>query len=146
MSNKPFEYLLVTVQFSTLAYLFLATNWVMMPVWALAGLAISFLLAVWAIGIMQFSNLKVTPSPGESAQLRMNGPYKLIRHPMYSSLLIAALFLIIPQYSLLRLITGLLLTIDLIVKLNYEEKLLQQKFNTYRAYIEKTYRLIPFIY
>lgn len=146
MSNKPFEYLLVTVQFSTLAYLFLATNWVMMPVWALAGLAISFLLAVWAIGIMQFSNLKVTPSPGESAQLRMNGPYKLIRHPMYSSLLIAALFLIIPQYSLLRLITGLLLTVDLIVKLNYEEKLLLQKFNTYRAYREKTYRLIPFIY
>lgn len=78
MSNKPFEYLLVTVQFSTLAYLFLATNWMMMPAWALAGLAISFLLAVWAIGIMQFSNLKVTPSPGESAQLRMNGPYKLI--------------------------------------------------------------------
>lgn len=146
MSNKPYEYFLVTVQFSILTYLFLSTNWMMMPVWALAGLAASFLLAVWAIGIMQLSNLRVTPSPGESAQLRVVGPYRLIRHPMYLSLLIAALFMIIPQYNTFRLITTLLLTADLIVKLNYEEKLLMLRFESYKAYMGKTYRLIPFIY
>jgi protein-S-isoprenylcysteine O-methyltransferase Ste14 len=64
---------------------------------------------------------------------------------MYSAVLLTIWPLIIDQYSLLRLTIGLVLTIDLIVKLLFEESLLRQHFAGYEIYMKETKRLIPFV-
>jgi len=53
--------------------------------------------------------------------------------------------LIVDQYSLLRLTAGLILTIDLIIKMLYEESLLRKHFAGYEIYMRETKRLIPFV-
>jgi protein-S-isoprenylcysteine O-methyltransferase Ste14 len=64
---------------------------------------------------------------------------------MYSAVLLTIWPLIADQYSLLRLAAGLTLTVDLTVKMLYEESLLKKHFAGYEAYMKETKRLIPFV-
>lgn len=146
MKNKALESVLVFIQFTTIAYVYLSTNWISIPYWCWTCIAIAGILAVWAIATMQLKYLRIQPSPLENTRLVKSGPYRVIRHPMYTSLLIMMFPPIIAEYSLLRLSLGILLLIDLLVKLNYEEKLLTLKFPEYKEYREQTNRLIPFLY
>ena len=103
------------------------------------------MLGIWAIVIMGRKNTNITPLVKQDALLVTNGPYAFIRHPMYSAVLLTIWPLIIDQYSLLRLTAGLILTIDLIIKMLYEESLLRKHFAGYEIYMRETKRLIPFI-
>ena len=71
---------------------------------------------------------------------------KLIRHPMYASVLLVALMLVINHLTLWRIGLWLILFIDLYFKLSYEEKLLLTKYPEYLKYKSNTKRLVPFIY
>jgi len=95
---------------------------------------------------MQKSKLRVTPEPAADAVLITKGPYKLIRHPMYTSLLLGSIGLLLTYFTYLRLVIFLLLMADLIIKLQYEELLLSKKFTVYHAYAAKSYKLFPFVY
>lgn len=108
----------------------------------LVGIALGF----WAVYSMRLDNLHITPEVGHNAKLVTNGPYAVIRHPMYAAILLVSLSLVITYFTLFRFIVLLILTIDLVSKLNYEEGLLSKKLNEYKKYKQKTYRLIPFIY
>ncbi|RJQ25866.1 isoprenylcysteine carboxylmethyltransferase family protein [Candidatus Parcubacteria bacterium] len=104
-------------------------------------------LFLWAFfTFKKISKLSVSPEPADKAHLVTSGPYKLIRHPMYSSILITMATLVIDIFTVERFILYIILFIDLIIKLNFEEKLLKQKFKNYSFYKKRTYRLIPFIY
>jgi protein-S-isoprenylcysteine O-methyltransferase Ste14 len=103
------------------------------------------MIGTWAIVSMGMMNTSIIPLVKRNALLITNGPYAVIRHPMYSAVLLALWPLIIDQYSLLRLSVGLILTIDLVVKMLYEESLLLKHFAGYENYMRKTKRLIPFI-
>jgi protein-S-isoprenylcysteine O-methyltransferase Ste14 len=102
-------------------------------------------LGTWAVVVMGLRNTNIAPLVKQDARLVTRGPYALIRHPMYSAVLLAVWPLIIDDYSLLRLAAGLILTIDLIVKLLYEERLLRKHFADYEPYMRTTKRLIPFV-
>jgi protein-S-isoprenylcysteine O-methyltransferase Ste14 len=103
------------------------------------------MLGIWAIAVMGIHNTNVAPLVKQDARLVTNGPYAFIRHPMYSSVLLTIWPLIMDQYSLLRLTAGLILTVDLIVKMLYEERLLRRHFAAYETYMKETKRLIPFV-
>ncbi len=75
-----------------------------------------------------------------------SGPYSLIRHPMYLALLLTSLPLVINKFDLILLIIWLILLIDLLLKLNYEENLLIVKLAGYDQYTKQSFRLIPFLY
>jgi len=107
-----------------------------------AGIA----LGVWSLAVMGRKNLNIAPTVRDGAQLITGGPYRLIRHPMYASVLLTAWALILDQFSLLRLVAGLILTADLMIKMMYEEGILKGHFRDYPAYMEKTKRIIPFIF
>jgi protein-S-isoprenylcysteine O-methyltransferase Ste14 len=108
----------------------------------LLGLA----LGIWAVVTMGIGNFNVTPDPLKSSRLVTQGPYRFIRHPMYLALLLVTLPLVATKFSLLRLAIWLVLLIDLVVKLNYEEGMLTARIEGYRDYKQQSYRLIPFIY
>ena len=103
-------------------------------------------LGVWAILAMGTGNFNITPNIKANSEFIVSGPYKYIRHPMYSSLLLATLPLIINSMSVFRTTVWLVLLIDLLLKLNYEEKLLIDAVQDYSKYRKATFRIVPFLY
>ena len=102
-------------------------------------------LGLWALGTMTLRNLTILPDIRAGSRLVTHGPYRYIRHPMYSALLLVTIALVLDTYSTERLTIWVILAIDLWVKLNYEEQLLKIHFGEYKNYQKHTKRLIPFI-
>jgi protein-S-isoprenylcysteine O-methyltransferase Ste14 len=145
-NSKLREYLLVTIQVLTIAYIIISTQWSTVPLWCLIVLSGGGILAVWAILTMKLRYLRITPAPHEGGRLITHGPYRVIRHPMYTSLFIVAIPLIIVQFTYFRLFVLMILCIDLIIKLIYEERLLVKHFPEYAGYKQKSWRILPWIW
>jgi len=144
--NALLSYGLVFVQLACLGLIALtgplfATNPVLLLLEGAAGF-----LGLWAIWTMGIDNLNVTPDVKHRARLVTNGPYRYIRHPMYSALLVGALALVLDVFSPVRLSLWLFLLVDLLIKLSYEERLLSRDLEGYSTHMRRTRRLLPFIF
>lgn len=91
-------------------------------------------------------NVRATPEPARDAMLVMRGPYRVLRHPMYSSLLLVALSLLLTHCTAVRLAAAVLLLFDLLVKLHCEERVLTARFTAYAECRTHTRCSIPFLY
>jgi protein-S-isoprenylcysteine O-methyltransferase Ste14 len=111
----------------------------------LVGIILSALLALRAMIAMKF-HFNAAPDILPGATLKTGGPYRVIRHPMYTSLILLNLFWIINDFTIFRLVIFIFLFIDLVVKLYFEEKVLEEKFPDYSEYKKHTKRIIPFIF
>lgn len=145
-NSKLYPYFLVTIQLGCLLYILVSG-----PVISnnAAGLLIEcagIFLALLAIYVIKINNFNITPTVKQNSELITSGPYRIIRHPMYIAQLIAVLPLVIDYFSWPRFIAFLILLIILMVKIDYEEKLLIAHFPDYLAYKEKTKKLIPYVY
>ncbi|MFA5010955.1 MAG: isoprenylcysteine carboxylmethyltransferase family protein [Ignavibacteria bacterium] len=111
------------------------------------GIGILFFLfiGIWAIFTMKF-NINIAPDIPPNSNLIITGPYKHVRHPMYTSVLGITICFIIDDFSLFKTAVYVILLINFIMKLEYEEKMLHAKFPEYSDYVNTTKRLIPFIY
>jgi protein-S-isoprenylcysteine O-methyltransferase Ste14 len=138
--------LLVTIQFSCLALLMIVTNWQVLPGWAFLLIGLSGFLAFWAMAVMRLGNFNVVPTPVEHGVLVSRGPYKVIRHPMYTSIFIFSAALLASQFDFIKLAIILVLIVGLIVKMLFEERLLCSHFPGYKAYMLKTKRVVPFVW
>ncbi len=107
--------------------------------------ALFILLGIRSMYIMRF-RFNISPEPFKEVNLVTKGPYKFIRHPMYTSVIGLTACLIVDDFSIARLTYWILLAAILILKLTYEEKLLADKFKDYGEYRRKSKRLIPFLY
>jgi protein-S-isoprenylcysteine O-methyltransferase Ste14 len=145
-SNRIKSFILVSIQLACILAILasgplFAANRLLLFV-ETAGLA----LGLWSLAVMGRKNLNIAPTVRDGAQLITVGPYRFIRHPMYASVLMTVWALIIDRSTLLRLIVGLILTADLTIKMLYEEGILKRHFRDYPAYMERTKRIIPFIF
>lgn len=138
--------ILVSIQFICLAILLLITRWDELDLWWLITFALSGLLAIWAMLVMKFGNFNAVPDPVEKGVLVTHGPYSMIRHPMYTSVFLCLATLLIGQFDFLKLIVGVVLVFDLIIKMHYEESLLKAHYPKYKEYMLKTKRVIPFVW
>lgn len=102
------------------------------------------LLALWAMYTMKF-RFNISPEPFRNVKLVSEGPYSLIRHPMYTSLLGMTLCLVVDSFSYARAAYWVLLAANMFLKMSFEEKILSSEFPEYQRYIKRTKRLIPFI-
>ncbi|NQS92425.1 MAG: isoprenylcysteine carboxylmethyltransferase family protein [Chloroflexi bacterium] len=136
----------VLIQFFSLGYIALTgplfpTSNVLLLI-ELLGLA----LGIWAVLVMRIGNFNITPDPLKWSKLVMNGPYELIRHPMYLALLITTLPLVLNHLTWVRGLIWLILILGLLFKMDYEEGLLIDQLEGYRDYAGKSWKLIPFVY
>lgn len=101
---------------------------------------------LWAVGVMKIGSFNISPILKDNSRLVQSGPYKYIRHPMYTSVLLVTLMMVVNELTVVRIAVWFILLIDLILKLNYEEKLLTNHFDEYKSYLKRTKRLLPFVY
>lgn len=151
MKQKIYSHLLVLVQFACITLLAIqyeAKYPSNIQTYASAILIFTALFIGFkaAYDMQKSSKIKIHPEVAEDAQLITQGIYSRIRHPMYLSVLTLCLGFVLSIYSTLSLVIYLVLVIDLLVKMNFEEKLLNEKFDEYRDYCEHTFRVIPFVY
>jgi protein-S-isoprenylcysteine O-methyltransferase Ste14 len=138
--------ILVTIQFTCIALMLIFTNWLALPWWTFILLGLSGMLALWAMKVMKPGNFNIVPHPVEKGIMVSRGPYRLIRHPMYTSILIFAFALLAGQFGYIKLTVSLVLVAGLIVKMIYEEGLLRDHFPDYKEYMGKTKRIIPLVW
>ncbi|HMP72479.1 MAG TPA: methyltransferase [Kiritimatiellia bacterium] len=136
------SWVLVGGQLSLFGYLLVSGSWMG---WHGGWLLISggAALGVWALATMKFRYLRVMPEVHPEGRLLIHGPYRWVRHPMYSSLLLCSAGVVggDPQGPRLAALAGLVVV--LVVKLTREERMLREAFPDYAAYEEKTKRLVP---
>ena len=74
------------------------------------------------------------------------GPYALVRHPIYTGLLVMFVGTIIVQGHVAGIVGLPLVFVSLWIKLRYEERVMLEKFpDEYAAYQRRVKRLIPFV-
>jgi len=106
----------------------------------------ALIVGIWSILQFKFQNLAISPVPKEKAELIQSGPYRFIRNPMYLSVLLFCAPIALEKGNIISLSLLLVLLVDLILKIEYEEELLKSKFSDYRNYCKGSKKLIPFIY
>ncbi|WP_448631027.1 methyltransferase family protein [Cellulomonas soli] len=87
--------------------------------------------------------LTAVPLPNRHAVLRTGGLYRLVRHPIYSGLLLAAGAFAVWSGGVPRAAAFVGLVLLLHVKARWEEARLAQAFSGYRAYAARTPRFVP---
>jgi len=85
----------------------------------------------------------VHPAPTEGAVLRTDGPYRFVRHPIYSGVLLLAGGIAATNGGVLAIIILVGLIAVLGVKVRLEEGLLRRRFPGYAAYAASTPRFLP---
>ncbi len=79
-------------------------------------------------------SLSPMPRPKENCKLIRSGIYRILRHPMYYSLLVISFSLFAKSFTIYNLILSILLTFTISIKIKIEEEYLIRKFNSYSLY------------
>jgi protein-S-isoprenylcysteine O-methyltransferase Ste14 len=114
--------------------------------WALAGICAAGLLFTWWARIALGSLWSGSVSAKEDHVVIRNGPYGLVRHPIYTGLIIAAFAQSIQVGQAANLVGAVLFSLGLWLKARLEERFLGQELGTdaYADYRRRIPMLIPF--
>jgi len=139
--------LLVLLQFGLL----LALAWVALPAaltgaipwaaWLSFGLALG--LALWAFTANRPGNFNIRPIPKAGGELVTHGPYRWMRHPMYTAFLLGAFALARTADVSAAWLAWATLFLVLWVKSSLEERWMQVEHPGYADYRRRTRRFIP---
>ncbi len=109
------------------------------------------LLAVGGIGLTFYAQVAMGASwrigvdPAERTQLVTTGPFTLVRNPIFAAMLPTALglTLLVPSWVAIAGLLGLVLALELQVRVVEEPYLLQVHGSTYAAYAAQVGRFVP---
>ena len=110
----------------------------------IAGQLLAVALSIWARRSFTRGQFSIHPEPAGDRVIE-NGPYKIIRHPMYAAALLLVWSGILGHISTINLAIGLVITILIANRMIFEERILAERLTGYAAYALRTKRLIPFV-
>lgn len=88
-------------------------------------------------------SLTPTPVPAEGSSLETGGPYRGVRHPIYSGVLLVVLGLVIRSGSLVHLAIGVVTVVFFDRKAAWEERMLIGRYPDYASYRAATPKFVP---
>lgn len=134
---------LVVAQF-LLIFLLIGLVWHTAKGWQFWIAALGCVLpAFWAVYTMRVIAWGVMPQPKENAYLVAKGPYRWVRHPMYTSVVLLAWVAAIQTASWVAWIACMSLCVVIAIKIRIEEHFLLQRYEGYLAYCATTGMLFP---
>ena len=114
--------------------------------WALVLCAIGTALGLYTLWHNPVGNFSVYPEVKPKARLITSGPYRYIRHPMYSALMLMMPGIALYNGHWLNSVGLLLVVLAVINKARLEEQLLPALFPQYADYATHTKRFVPWVY
>lgn len=112
---------------------------------AIAVQILAVLLMLWArltFGLRSF-HASAGPTKGD---LVTTGPYRLLRHPIYSAALYFLWAGVLSHLSVASFLLAMFATGAVVVRIAAEERLLVERYPDYVSYAARTKRLIPFVF
>lgn len=140
---------LVAAQFGLLSVLVvsalpvLRNGLVPVATWVLWALGAT--LGAWALQANRPGNFNIRPAPRAGGKLVMDGPYRWIRHPMYTSVGAFAVGCAFAAAWAPAWAVVVLLAAVLTVKSILEERWMRQIHAEYAAYERGTFRFVPWL-
>lgn len=115
---------------------------------AYAGIGLNAVGVIFAIAARVWlgSNWSGNVTIKQDHQLIQHGPYRYVRHPIYTGVFFGLLGAALIQSEIKDLIGVILLFVAFNIKIAIEEKFLLDVFPQYGEYKKKTRKIIPFVY
>jgi protein-S-isoprenylcysteine O-methyltransferase Ste14 len=113
---------------------------------------IAIALQLIAVGLLLWSRITfgrrsfhaaANPTAGG---LVTTGPYRIIRHPIYTAACLFGWGPIVVRLSLVSVALGILLLLGALVRMICEEQLVKQKYPEYVEYAKVTKRMVPYLF
>jgi len=105
----------------------------------------AFVLMVWARVTFGLRSFHATADPTEGG-LVTSGPYRFVRHPIYTAVCLFAFAGALAHVSLVSLGLVLLVILGAVARMFCEEHLLLKRYPEYSDYAAKTKRLLPLVF
>ena len=145
MKKNVYPKLLVLLQFGLIGLMVLFSHGVLNSVLGIAIFILGLIIGLWAINHNQRDNFYIQPNLKEGCQLITTGAYRYIRHPMYTSVTLMMLGVLVSTPTLLELLLFTTLIMVLVLKAKREEKLWCGHDEAYIEYKKSTKLFIPYI-
>ena len=147
----------VVIQIILVALVLLGPRtWPGLPQWpalvAQIALPVGIAMMVLGVGLIVSGvvalgrNLAAVPRPKQGATLVERGPYRVVRHPMYSGAVLIAFGWAFAVAGSLSLVYAFMVVAFLAIKTAREERWLREEVTGYAEYERRVRRLIPFVY
>ncbi len=116
----------------------------MQPVAVIAEAAAVALMA-WARLAFGPRSLQAAANPSAGG-LVTTGPYRYIRHPIYTAACLFGWTGILAHWSPINVLLGALLIAGAVARMLCEERLIMEVYPEYRGYARATKRMVPYIF
>jgi protein-S-isoprenylcysteine O-methyltransferase Ste14 len=104
-------------------------------------------LIIWALAVNAFFEPTVRLQSDRAHRVCSTGPYRLVRHPGYSGVILFCAGVPMVLGSLWCIVPIVVMTIAFVVRTTYEDRMLHNELDGYAAYASETrYRLLPFVW
>src|SRR5215471_18781989 len=106
---------------------------------------VALALMIWARFTFGRRSFHAAANPTEGG-LVTTGPYRFIRHPIYTAVCLFVLPAATAHWSVVSVVCGMLVLAAALLRIFLEEKMLVARYPEYRQYAAATARMIPLVF
>ena len=137
--------ILVAVQFVSIGMIMLPKHSIMITPFWWELVLVAMVMAMWIFFHNKVGNFNIVPEIKENAKLITTGPYRYVRHPMYSALILFMLGIVLWHFNWINVVCFFIMMGAIVFKAFKEESLWHNHHDRYAAYKKSTKMILPFI-